>query len=155
MMASFPEAVDMARLPADHGDFWGLDPRLHASAAEGERMYTLVAQETAKLVGLALQSQPSGLHNQAYVHAANCWQDCQNLRDLEDGYWQGDERWEDPYCWFCEWRSPGLMAELLALQGAAWLERTLAHWRELSRPYTTRAKFAMEQIELEYARLNM
>ncbi|MCE5260057.1 MAG: creatininase family protein [Chloroflexi bacterium] len=154
MMASYPEAVDLSRLAAEHGEFWGLDPRLHASAAEGERMYSLVAQETSELVKLARRAPREQYYNQAYTHAVGCWQDCQNMRDLADNYWQHDERWEDPFCWYCEWRSPGLLRELRARQGAAWLQNTITRWRQSASPYTVRAKYALEQIELEYAELD-
>jgi creatinine amidohydrolase len=153
MLASCPALVDHARLPADHGDFWGLDPRQHASAAEGERMYSLVAEETAKLVELACLAPRETLADQTYTGSQRCWETCQNLADLASNYWRGDERWEDPFCWYCEWRSSGLMRVLLERQGRSWLERRLALWREAAKPYTIRCKFAMAQIDAEWREL--
>ncbi|MHB9033881.1 MAG: creatininase family protein [Anaerolineae bacterium] len=153
MMASFPEAVDFNRLPTEHGEWWGLDPRQHASAAEGERMYTLVAQETANLVELALKAPREQLSNQAFIRTACCWETCQNIRDLESNYWEGDPRWEDPFCWYCAWRSTGLIAELRRRQGDEWLARTIERWRTQAAPYTVRVRANMEQIEREYAGL--
>lgn len=153
MLASYPQAVDMSRLAAEHGEFWGLDPREHASAAEGERMYALVAAETARLVELASRAPRTDLCNQRYTRSAGCWQDCQNLRDLASNYWGDDEHWADPFCWYCEWRSSGLMRALQLRQGTPWVERTLARWREQARPYTVRTKYAMEQIEAEWSEL--
>jgi creatinine amidohydrolase len=154
MLASFPMLVDHDRLPAEHGDFWGLDPRVHASAAEGERMYTLIAEETAKLVQLAGLAPRESLANQSYTGSRCCWEHCQNMDDLASNYWHGDERWEDPFCWYCEWRSPGLMRSLLERQGKSWVERRLAIWREAARPYSVRCKEALLSIEVDWSAIN-
>ena len=53
MMASQPDSVRMESIPPDHGEWWGLDPREHASPAEGERMYGLIVDELSRLVRAA------------------------------------------------------------------------------------------------------
>ncbi|MHB1357630.1 MAG: hypothetical protein ACYCZF_16800, partial [Anaerolineae bacterium] len=153
MLASYPALVDHARLPVDHGEFWGLDPRQHASASDGECMYNHVAQETAKLVELAFAAPRDSLANLNYTCSQRCWETCQNLDDLASNHWHGDERWEDPFCWYCEWRSPGLLDILLERQGRDWLDRRLELWREAATPYTIRCKFTMAQIENEWREL--
>lgn len=149
MMASHPDTVDMAKIPADHGPWWGLDPREHASAGEGERMYGLIAQEVARLVRAALDAPRQQLLNGTFLRTPNCWSDCQNVRDLQDGYWGNDERWEDPYCFLCIWRSPGVMKALADIKGIEWVTRRLALWDDLSKQYTGRARRAWEVLKQE------
>jgi creatinine amidohydrolase/Fe(II)-dependent formamide hydrolase-like protein len=150
MLASEPDRVDLGELPADHGPWWGLDPRQHASPAEGERMYALVSRETARLVGLAAAASREELLDWSFTRSTRCWEDCQNIRDLDEGYWQGDEIWEDPFCLFCEWRAPGLVGALTERKGQAWMTARMARWEKLSEAYTARRKVAMAQLREEW-----
>ncbi len=150
MMAAHPERVDMSRIAADHGEWWGLDPRLHASAEEGERMYELIAEGTACLVRAALEAPRQHLVDGTFFQTTACWKDCQNIRDLEEGYWNDDERWEDPYCFLCMRRSPGVIEALAALKGREWVRRRIELWDDLTRPFTGRARGAWETLKQEW-----
>jgi len=151
MMAAHPERVDMGAIPADHGAWHGLDPCDHASAAEGERMYELVATETAKLVEMARVAPRSSLAEFTFPETSACWRGCRNILDLAEDFWQGDERWEDPFCWFCRWRSPGIVGALTERQGRQWMQRRMAIWEEQAAAYTCRARVALEALRDETA----
>ena len=153
MMASLPDRVDLSEIPADHGEWWGLDPREHASAAEGERMYEHIAEEVARLVGVALDASRQQLLDGTCFQVPGCWGDCQNIRDLQDGYWGDDERWEDPFCFYCIRRGPGVMKALVGAKGLEWATRRLALWDKLSEVYTGRARRAYEALREELAAL--
>ena len=149
MMAAHADTVRMDRVPADHGEWWGLDPREHASAAEGERMYGLIADELARLVGAAREASLQEVLDGTFLQTRACWQDCRNIRDLEENYWGDDEMWEDPFCFYCIWRSPGVMQFLKKLKGPDWAGKCIARWNDLSKPYTGRARRAWEELNSE------
>ena len=149
MQASHPDSVRMEEIPSDHGEWWGLDPREHASAAEGERMYGLIVDGLSRLVGAALDASPQQLLDGTFLQTQECWRDCQNIRDLEDGYWGDDERWEDPFCFFCIWRSPGIIETLASVKGSDWARKCLARWDSLTKPLTGRARRAWEELSRE------
>lgn len=136
MMASRPEAVRMEAIDPAHGPWWGLDPVQHASASEGERMYSLVANETAAIVeaALALPRESVGRLNFAALSGAGsrpCWADCRNIQDLKEDYWRGDPLWEDPFCYACAWRTPGVFAELAAIKGEEWADSLAKRWEAM------------------------
>jgi hypothetical protein len=153
MMASHPDRVSLQDIPADHGGWHGLDPREHASAAAGERMYGLIAENVARIVGKALCASPEQLEDGSFLRNDACWKRCQNYADLRDGYWGGDERWEDPFCFYCVWRAPGVMRALAAVKGRAWTQRRVELWDKMSAPYTGRARRAWQALEDELASL--
>ena len=150
MQASHPERVCMEAIPEDHGGWWGLDPREHASASEGERMYDLVAGETARFVELAMDAPREQLIDFRFPRTRACWEDCQNVLDLADDFWRGDAFWEDPWCWFCRWRSPGVVGALVALKGREWMGRMMETWREAAGRYDGSFRAAMEALEGEW-----
>jgi hypothetical protein len=132
-MATQPESVCFEEIDPAHGEWWGLDPRLHASAAEGERMYSLAATEIAGMVEAAIalpRDQITALNfaSQAGFGNQPCWTECQNIEDLRSDYWKGDLPWEDPFCPFCAWRSPGVTRQLAGIKGREWMEALAAHW---------------------------
>ena len=153
MMASHTDRVDMTSICANHGDWWGLDPREHASAAEGERMYELIADEVACLVRAALDAPRQQVLDGTFFQTRECWKDCQSIRDLQDGYWNNDERWEDPFCFYCIRRSAGVVRALAAMKGRDWAKKRVALWDALSRSYTGRARKAWEALRKELERL--
>jgi creatinine amidohydrolase len=136
MMALCPEAVRMEEVDPAHGPWWGLDPVLHASAAEGERMLTLISAETAAIVEAAagLPREDIAAANFAALSGRGsqpCWADCRNVEDLQSGYWKGDKLWEDPCCPFCAWRTPGVTRALAGIMGHSWMDELAARWSEL------------------------
>lgn len=153
MMAAHPDTVKMDSIPADHGKWWGLDPREYASSAEGERMYGLIARELSDLVNAALCASREQLIDGTFPQTRECWKNCQNVRDLREDYWGGDERWEDPFCFFCIWRSPGVTKALSDIKGAEWIRKRIELWDGLSKPYTGRFRRAWEDIKKEAALL--
>ena len=153
MMATHPDCVGMESIPADHGVWHGLDPRVHASATEGDRMYELIATAVSDLVHAALVSSREQLLEGSFTQSRECWKTCQNVRDLQEDYWRGDEKWEDPSCYFCIWRSPGLITALAGLKGADWTNRRIVHWDSCCKCFTGRIGRAWEEIKKEAASL--
>ena len=149
MLASQPDRVDMTSIPPDHGEWHGLDPREHASAAEGERMYGLIAQELTRIVDAAFRAPRSQLVDDSFLQTGECWEQCQNYADLSTGYWGGDERWEDPYCFYCVLRAPGVVKALVKAKGEAWVSRRIQLWDKLSAHYTGRPRRAWQALKCE------
>jgi creatinine amidohydrolase len=150
MMATCPDRVDMASIPADHGPWGGLDPRKHASASEGERMYGLITRELTRLVEAARKASRQQLADESFLKNHGCWKDCQNIQDLRDGYWGDDEKWEDPFCFFCVCRSSGVIRKLMEIKGEKWTKKRLELWDNLSKAYNGRARRAWEALNEEY-----
>jgi len=153
MMASHADRVDLSQIPDNHGEWWGLDPREHASAEAGEHMYEAIAEEVTRLVGIALNASREQLLDASRFRVPACWEDCQNMRDLRSGYWGDDERWEDPFCFYCIRRGPGVMGTLVEAKGLGWARRRLELWDQLSGAYTGRARRAFEALKDELASL--
>jgi creatinine amidohydrolase/Fe(II)-dependent formamide hydrolase-like protein len=153
MMASHPDRVDMESISSNHGPWWGLDPRDHASAEEGERMYELIAEEVTNLIAAARAASRQQLMDGTFVRNPECWKGCQNIQDLRTDYWAGDKRWEDPFCFFCIWRSPGILRALVEIKGIDWTKERIALWDGLSKPYTGRFRRAWEELKNEFSHL--
>ena len=152
MLAAHPDRVDMKSIPADHGGWHGLDPRLHASAGEGERMYELIAEEVARLVKLANSAPRELLHDGSFLANHDCWKDCQNYTDLQTDYWGGDEKWEDPFCYYCIHRAPGVMQALVEIKGRDWASKWLVQREQRSKKdgyQTMRALRAFQELRRE------
>ena len=116
-------------------------------AAGGERL-------RAKLVELARAASRGEILDDSFTRSSECWKECENVRDLESGFWGDDERWEDPWCFHCVWRSPGVINALAEIKGVEWTKRRLALWDDTSREYTGRARRAWEAMNREYADLD-
>jgi hypothetical protein len=149
MMASCPNSVRMKSIPVDHGKFWGLDPRIHASAKEGERMYGLIAKEVSKLVKTAFSSSKASLLKNRFIKTSECWKKCRNYSDLKSNYWKGDEKWEDPFCIFCIWRSKGAVKALTDLKGKKWMKRRMRLWKTMSSSFTCRLRYSFKELNKE------
>lgn len=149
MMATHPGSVRMESIPSDHSGWHGLDPRVHATAAEGERMYELIVSALEELVTAALSSSRELLLDGNFTQSKECWKTCQNVRDLQKNYWRGDDKWEDPYCYFCIWRSSGVLKALADIKGIKWVKKRVTLWDGLSKSYTGRIGKASREIKKE------
>ena len=153
MMASYPDRVRMEAIAEDHGPWHGLDPRLHASSREGESMYNHVAEESARLVEMALAAPRAALVNWTFIETTECWKDCRNIEELKADLWQGDDLWEDPWCDFCLWRAPGLIRFLTELKGRDWMRRRAEVWMSRVRYYPCQADRLRAAIQEEFGGL--
>jgi len=54
-----------------------------------------------------------------------------------------------PRCFFCRWRSPGVVRALTVLKGCEWMQRRMVMWEEQAGQYTCRVKDAMAQLRRE------
>ena len=151
MMASCPDRVCMKSIQKNHTGWSGsgLDPREHASPEEGERMYNLIADELAKIIKTVLRTSRSKLLDNTFLQTHECWETCQNVSDLRDNFWKNDEKWEDPFCPFCIWRSSGVMTSLASIKGLEWAKRRLRLWDKLSKPFEGRARKAWQILKHE------
>jgi len=149
MMASEPDHVSMRAIGVDQNSWCGLNPCIHASADEGNRMYDLIAGETAKIVEMALNAPKENIANYSFMRTSKCWENCQNIDDLENDFWKGDSLWEDPWCWCCIWRSPGIIKTIIRLKGVDWMKQTMKKWTKTTEEYTGRARVAIEQLQKE------
>ena len=150
MMAAHPDAVRMENIPPDHGDWWGLDPREHASPEEGERMYEIIADGVTEIAKAARNASVQELIDGTFSRRRECWRSCRNISDLKDDFWKGDEKWEDPFCFFCMWRSPGVIEALVDIKGIAWVRRRIELWNESSKSYTGRFRTAWTELKKEF-----
>lgn len=136
MMATHPETIRFEEVDPAHGAWWGLDPRTHASSAEGERMYHFVSTGIAKMVEAAVALPNDQITALNFASLAGygtqpCWTDCRNIEDLKNDTWKGDLEWEDPFCPFCAWRTPGVTGYLAGLKGREWMEARTKLWRAM------------------------
>jgi creatinine amidohydrolase/Fe(II)-dependent formamide hydrolase-like protein len=156
MMAAHPEAICMEEIDPAHGEWWGLDPSIHASPAEGERMYSLIAMELARLVNAAVVLSREEITTLNFASRAGfgdqpCWAACQNIEDLRTGYWKGDLPWEDPYCPICAWRSPGVIKALIDIKGWEWMQNLANHWSSfLTIEYKFKTGSSIKEILTEW-----
>lgn len=116
-------------------------------------MYGLIAENVACIVGRTRDALLDQLEDGSFLQNRACWECCQNYADLRDGYWGGDERWEDPFCFYCMWRAPGVVQVLAALKGKAWVQRRVEPWDMMSASYTGQARRAWQVLQEELASL--
>ena len=116
-------------------------------------MYGLIAENVARIVGRARNASPEQLEDGSFLQNRTCWECCQNYDDLRDDYWGGYERREDPFCFYCIWRAPGVVQALAALKGRTWIQRRVELWDVMSASYTGRVRRSWQVLQDELAGL--
>jgi len=117
-------------------------------------MYNLIAEEVARIVDAAFQAPRSWLVDDSFLQTDACWKQCQNYADLLSDYWGCDERWEDPFCFYCIWRAPGVVKALVDAKGETWARCRIQYWDNLSAAHTGRPRRALQVLECEMEELN-